>query len=258
MRSCWHWRSANYPRRTGWSWRQPRRSPWNHGDNPSTGTVVLIADFLGSAYTFRHVAPLVAERGYRVVVIEPLAIGTSSRPKRSDYSLSAQALRVAAVLDSCGVRLAIVAGQGTNAAVAVRLAAARPDQVSPPGPARRRWQRAGGRTGLPARDAELGGASVLPRPHTSRDQEGDDLGVGRCLVGDRRGRARVYARRSSATCPPPWTPFEPIAKAKEPSAIADQVRQGERAGATAARRSEAFGRARRPTRSACSPTDFRQ
>ena len=53
---------------------------------PVTGTVVLIADFLGSAYTFRHVAPLVAERGYRVVVIEPRTgprvVGAKSQHER--------------------------------------------------------------------------------------------------------------------------------------------------------------------------------
>lgn len=96
---------------------------------PSAPAVVLIADFLGSAYTFRHVAPALVEAGYRVIVVEPLAVGTSSRPRRADYSLNAQALRVAAVLDSCGVTSAIVGAQGTNGAVAVRLAVARPDKV---------------------------------------------------------------------------------------------------------------------------------
>lgn len=96
----------------------------------SAPAIVLIADFLGAAYTFRHVAPVLEQSGYRVLVIEPLAIGTSSRPQEADYSLSAQALRVAAVLDSHGVQLAVVGGQGTNAAVAIRLAAARPSQVA--------------------------------------------------------------------------------------------------------------------------------
>ena len=97
---------------------------------PSAPVVVLIANFLGSAYTFRHVATALAEAGYQVVVVEPLALGTSSRPKKADYSLSAQARRVAAALDSCGITSAIVGAQGTNGAVAVRLAAARPDMVT--------------------------------------------------------------------------------------------------------------------------------
>ena len=97
---------------------------------PGLQTIVLIADFLGSAYTFRHVAVALVAAGYQVVVVEPLAVGTSSRPKKADYSLSAQTRRVAAVLDSCGIRSAIVGGQGTSGAVAVRLAAARPELVT--------------------------------------------------------------------------------------------------------------------------------
>jgi pimeloyl-ACP methyl ester carboxylesterase len=97
---------------------------------PGLPTIVLIADFLGSTYTFRHVAAALGEAGYRVVVVEPLAVGTSSRPKQADYSLAAQARRVAAVLDSCGVGAAIVGAQGTSGAVAVRLAAARPEMVT--------------------------------------------------------------------------------------------------------------------------------
>jgi len=97
---------------------------------PGLPTIVLIADFLGSAYTFRHVAVALVAAGYQVVVVEPLAVGTSSRPKKADYSLSAQTRRVAAVLDSCGIRSAIVGGQGTSGAVAVRLAAARPELVT--------------------------------------------------------------------------------------------------------------------------------
>jgi pimeloyl-ACP methyl ester carboxylesterase len=97
---------------------------------PGLPTVVLIADFLGSAYTFRHLAPVLVVAGYQVVVVEPLAVGTSSRPKKADYSLSAQSRRVAAVLDSLGITSAIVGAQGTSGAVAVRLAAARPDLVT--------------------------------------------------------------------------------------------------------------------------------
>jgi pimeloyl-ACP methyl ester carboxylesterase len=99
---------------------------WGVSSGP---VVVLIADFLGSAFTFRHVALALADAGYHVIVVEPLAVGTSSRPRKADYSLSAQALRVAAVLDSCGVTSAIVGAQGTNSAIAARLAAAWGDRV---------------------------------------------------------------------------------------------------------------------------------
>ena len=186
--------------------------------------VVLIADFLGSSYTFRHVAPVVAERGYRVVVIEPLAIGTSSRPKRADYSLSAQALRVAAVLDSCGVRLAIVAGQGTNAAVAVRLAASRPDQV-----ARLVLLEGGGSeraAGPGFRRAMQNSAGLQFFPGLIRaairkgliSASGDASWVTNEVVHE-------YTRGAASDLSATVDAFRAVAKAKEPSAIADQVRK---------------------------------
>jgi pimeloyl-ACP methyl ester carboxylesterase len=91
--------------------------------------VVLVPGFAGSAYAFRHVAPQLAAAGRYVVVVEPLAIGTSSRPAKADYSLTRQAARIAAVLDSLQVRGAVVVGQGTNATTVLRMSLARPDLV---------------------------------------------------------------------------------------------------------------------------------
>lgn len=97
---------------------------------PAQGApVVLVPGFAGSAYAFRHVAAGLAGEGARVIVIEPLAIGMSSRPKRADYSLTAQARRLSAVLDSLAVGDAVVVGQGINATTVVRVALARPDLV---------------------------------------------------------------------------------------------------------------------------------
>src|SRR5439155_2300210 len=64
--------------------------------------VVLIPGFLGSAYGYRKIIPLLSSSGFRVIVVEPLGVGFSSRPGDSDYSLTAQSHRVAAVLDSLG------------------------------------------------------------------------------------------------------------------------------------------------------------
>ena len=190
---------------------------------PVTGTVVLIADFLGSAYTFRHVAPLVAERGYRVVVVEPLAIGTSSRPKRADYSLSAQALpgccRARFVWCPTGHR----GGQGTNAAVAVRLAAARPDQV-----ARLVLLEGGGSeraAGPGFRRAMQNSAGLQFFPGLIRaairkgliSASGDASWVTNEVVHE-------YTRGAASDLSATLDAFRAVAKAKEPSAIADQVR----------------------------------
>src|SRR5690606_17565191 len=58
--------------------------------------VVMVPGLLGAAYTFRHVRHALAEAGLRVVVVEPLGTGASSRPKHADYSLTAQSRRIEA------------------------------------------------------------------------------------------------------------------------------------------------------------------
>src|SRR6266508_5697792 len=65
--------------------------------------VVLVPGLLGSAFGFRKLIVPLVERGHRVIVIEPLGFGGSSKPARADYSLTAQADRVATVLETLGV-----------------------------------------------------------------------------------------------------------------------------------------------------------
>lgn len=91
--------------------------------------VVLIPGLFGSRYGFRHVVPLLAGAGYRAIVIEPLGIGSSARPQDGDYSLTAQADRIAAVLDTLKVRHVIVVAHSLGASMAYRLAYRRPELV---------------------------------------------------------------------------------------------------------------------------------
>ena len=98
-------------------------------DTGSGRPVVIIPWLVGGAYGFRNVLPLLGEGGYRTVVIEPLGVGESARPREADYSLDAQTDRVAVVLDRLDLREAIVVGHGLGGAIAYRLAAARPDLV---------------------------------------------------------------------------------------------------------------------------------
>jgi pimeloyl-ACP methyl ester carboxylesterase len=91
--------------------------------------VVLLPGFFGSAFGFRKLVPLLEAAGYQPIVVEPLGTGFSSRPARGDYSLSAQARRIAAALDSLGVRHAWVIGHAVGGAIALRLAYTRPDLV---------------------------------------------------------------------------------------------------------------------------------
>src|SRR5437867_189610 len=91
--------------------------------------VVLIPGLFGSAFGYRSVLPRLVDAGYRTIVIEPLGIGASARPEHADYSLTAQADRVAAALDLLGVSDAIVIAHSVGAAIAYRLAYRRPNLV---------------------------------------------------------------------------------------------------------------------------------
>jgi pimeloyl-ACP methyl ester carboxylesterase len=91
--------------------------------------VVLIPGMLGSAFAYRKVIALLAVSGYQAVVIEPLGIGGSSRPKDADYSLTAQTARIAAVLDTLGFSHVVVVAHALGASMAYRLAVHRPDLV---------------------------------------------------------------------------------------------------------------------------------
>lgn len=91
--------------------------------------VVLIPGLFGSAFGFRRLIPQLTEAGYRVIVVEPLGIGSSARPEHADYSLTAQADRIAAVLDTLGVRQAVVIAHAVGVSMAFRLAYRRPALV---------------------------------------------------------------------------------------------------------------------------------
>lgn len=89
--------------------------------------VVFIPGIFGGAFGFRHVTSRLAELGYRCVVVEPLAFGSSSHPSKADYSFAAQADRIGQVLDSLGVSGALMVAQSSGAAMAFRLAYRRPE-----------------------------------------------------------------------------------------------------------------------------------
>lgn len=96
---------------------------------PAGPAVVIIPGLISPAYAFRKVLPPLADSGIRAIVIEPLGVGLSSHPGDADYSHTAQAGRIAAVMDTLQIRHAVVMGHSVGTAVALRLALARPDLV---------------------------------------------------------------------------------------------------------------------------------
>lgn len=98
----------------------------------STGSgqpVVFLPGIFGGAFSFRHVIAELVPLGYRCIVVEPLAFGSSSHPPKADYSFAAQADRIGAALDSLGASDALIVAQSTSAAIAFRMAYRRPELV---------------------------------------------------------------------------------------------------------------------------------
>jgi len=91
--------------------------------------LVLIPGIFGAAFGYRTITGQLAALGYRCIVVEPLGYGWSSHPKDADYSFTAQSVRVARALDSLGVTRALLVAQSSGAAIAFRLAIARPELI---------------------------------------------------------------------------------------------------------------------------------
>ncbi len=91
--------------------------------------LVLIPGLFGAAFGYRMITGPLAQRGYQVIVVEPLGYGWSSHPKEADYSFTAQTERVGRVLDTLGVTRALFVAQSSGASIAFRLAIVRPDLI---------------------------------------------------------------------------------------------------------------------------------
>lgn len=88
------------------------------GDGPP---VVLIHGFAGSAYTWRHLMPLLA-KGHSVYAIDLLGFGLSEKPARADHSLAGHGRRVVAALRALGLRDVTLVGHSMGGVVAAYAA----------------------------------------------------------------------------------------------------------------------------------------
>lgn len=92
-------------------------------------TVVLVPGLFGAAFGYRHLLRLLPQAGFRAVVVEPLGIGRSPRPRKADYSLTAQADRIASVLPQIESRPVLVVAHSMGVSIALRLAYRHPERV---------------------------------------------------------------------------------------------------------------------------------
>ena len=108
----------------------PQRDTLHVVADPVGGTpVVFLPGLFGAAYGFRQVAPLFRAAGYRVIIVEPLGVGSSGRPDTSDYSLAAQSERIARVLDTLKAGPVLVVAHSLGGAMAFRIAVNHPELV---------------------------------------------------------------------------------------------------------------------------------
>ncbi len=95
------------------------------GDGPP---LVLLHGLGGSIYDWRHLLRPLA-RTHRVIALDLLGAGESDMPEHEDYSISAQARRVKAVLDRLGVERATFVGNSYGGGIALRMAQDWPERV---------------------------------------------------------------------------------------------------------------------------------
>lgn len=104
--------------------------------------IVLLHGFPTCSFLWRYVAPEIALRGDTAFAIDMLGYGESDRPYDADFSVAAQAEYLDQAFTALRIAKAVVVGVDFGAAVALRLAATRPERVSrlvlfsPPDPER--------------------------------------------------------------------------------------------------------------------------
>jgi len=91
--------------------------------------VVFIPGLIGSEYGFRQVISSLDPARFRSIVIEPLGFGSSPRPEDGDYSITAQADRIAAVLDTLVTHPITLVAHSVGASIAYRIAYRHPHLV---------------------------------------------------------------------------------------------------------------------------------
>ncbi|MBU2490228.1 MAG: alpha/beta hydrolase [Proteobacteria bacterium] len=111
------WATANGVRYHYQEWKNP-------GPN-----VVLIHGFASSSWTWKDVAPALADRGYHVWAVDLKGFGYSDKPRDADYSPPALMEGVNAWMDAVGIQKATVAGNSLGGFISIQLALTHPDKV---------------------------------------------------------------------------------------------------------------------------------
>lgn len=85
-------------------------------------TLLLIHGYTASTYVWKSVAPLLAEKDFRVVAVDLLGFGYSDKPASFDYTIQSQARMIERLMNRLGIGKAIVVGSSYGGAVASTVA----------------------------------------------------------------------------------------------------------------------------------------
>lgn len=99
-----------------------------YGEGPRV--TVLLPGLLLSQKMQEPLAQALADRGERVVLMEPLGHGSSDRPRDMwRYSMTTFARQVVGLLDELGIEQAVIGGTSLGANVTLEVASAAPERV---------------------------------------------------------------------------------------------------------------------------------
>jgi pimeloyl-ACP methyl ester carboxylesterase len=84
--------------------------------------IILIHGYTASVFVWHKVAPLLAEAGFRVIAVDLVGFGYTSKPRWFSYTIDAQARMVSRLMNSLGIGRAVIAGSSYGGAVAMSLA----------------------------------------------------------------------------------------------------------------------------------------
>ena len=99
---------------------------YGHGNSP----VVLLHGFGTSSFLWRRVAPSLVRLGHTAFALDLFGYGESDRPVDAEFGVAAQAEYLDRALTSLRIGQPVVVGVGLGGAVALRLAATRPERVA--------------------------------------------------------------------------------------------------------------------------------
>jgi pimeloyl-ACP methyl ester carboxylesterase len=91
--------------------------------------MLLIHGYSASNFTWKTVAPMLADEGFRVIAVDLIGFGFSAKPGWFDYTIQSQARVLERFMDRLGIGSALIVGSSYGGAVASMLTLDYPERV---------------------------------------------------------------------------------------------------------------------------------